>query len=454
MKKFLTKTDLPMRMLALVLALLLWGAAMTSRDPLRNRSFRTTPGSIELEGEDVLLQQHNLSVIDGQDATVAFSVEGKASDITALQKQIGNVRIVVDVSDVETAGAHDVRYVIRLPDSAKVSLMESHRTGTVRLTIDEITGKDVPVTLPDDFGTPASGYLYGTPEISAESVRIDGPATILETISAAQLELRADNLSHQQSIQCAYTLLDSNGNKIESPHLTFGTDTVTVTIPVYKLASVPLTVALRPSADITEDMVKVQIEPETVQIYGRESVVDRVEEISLGEIDLSRVQTGARLNMAIKLPGGVRLLEGISSTAAVTLQIDGVSSKTVKISDVTLVDTSTAEPRLNAELVADAIDLTLSGKNSALTALNLADITITVTFDSSIYGAGTHWIPVEVQLPADSGITVIGRETLQTAVILTLPEVETPVEPGDNTDTPPQEPADNPANSPVEGEQE
>ena len=88
MKNFFKKTDLPMRTLAVALAILLWGVAMTDKDPIRNHNFKTVPGSIELVGEDVLMEKHNLSVIDGQEASITFSAEGKASDISSLQKRV------------------------------------------------------------------------------------------------------------------------------------------------------------------------------------------------------------------------------------------------------------------------------------------------------------------------------------------------------------------------------
>lgn len=432
MKNFFKKTDLPMRTLAVALAILLWGVAMTDKDPIRNHNFKTVPGSIELVGEDVLMEKHNLSVIDGQEASITFSAEGKASDISSLQKRVEQVRVIVDVSDIDTAGEHELRYTIRLPDSAQVSINDTYRTGRVRLTIDEVTYKDVPVSLPSEFGTAADGYLYGTPEVGAQAVRVDGPASILKTVSTARLALKADGLSKTQNMNCGFVLLDENGAEINSPHLSYDVDKVRVTVPVYKFASVPLEVGLRPSADITEDMAKVKIEPETVQIYGTESAVGKVKSIKLGEIDLGRVQTGARINMEIKLPSGVKLMEGQPATAAVTLQIDGVSSKMVKISDVDLIDTSPAEAKPAAELAAEAIEITLSGKNSALTALDPADIKVSITYDSSVYGIGTHMMPVQVELPENSGITVIGEDSLQAAVTISAPAETDTTDGGDN----------------------
>ena len=71
-KNFLKKTDLPMRLLAIVLAVLLWGVVMMSTNPMRSHIIKTVPGSIELEGADTLLENYNLSVVDGQDSVISF----------------------------------------------------------------------------------------------------------------------------------------------------------------------------------------------------------------------------------------------------------------------------------------------------------------------------------------------------------------------------------------------
>ena len=335
---------------------------------------------------------------------------------------MNQIRVIVDVSDIDTAGEHELHYSIKLPDTSGISISDNYRSKTISLVIDQIISRDISVSLPESVGTPASGYIYETPKLGAQTVTVTGPASILNTVSTAQLNLKADGLNSSQSIRCDYTLLDENGETVDSPHLTRETETVNVTIPVYKYTTVPLEVDLRPSADITEDMVKIKIEPATIEVYGASTVVDKVTALSLGEIDLSRVQTGACISMGIRLPSGVKLMNGQPGTAAVTLQIDGVSSKTVKISDVQLIDTSTAQPKRKTRLADEAIELTLSGKNSALTALDPADIKVTATFDSSLYDTGTYSLPVKVELPPDSGITVIGENTLQARISIAEPD--------------------------------
>lgn len=422
MKNFLKKTDLPMRLLAIVLAVLLWGIVMMSTNPMRNYIIKTVPGSIELEGENTLLENYNLSVIDGQDSIISFSAEGTSSAISALLKNVSQIRVIVDVSDINTAGEHKLHYSIKLPDTSGISISENYRSKTIDLVIDQIISRDISVSLPENVGTPASGYIYETPKLDAQTVTVTGPAGVLNTVVTAQLNLKADGLNSSQSINCDYTLLNENGETVDSPYLTRETETVSVTMPVYKYTTVPLEVELRPSPDITEDMVKIKIEPTTIEVYGASALVDKITSISLGEIDLSRVQTGARISMGIRLPPGVKLMNGQPGTAAVTLQIDGVSSKTVKISDVQLIDTSAAQPKRRTKLVDEAIELTLSGKNSALTALDPTSIKVTVTFDSSLYNIGTYNIPVKVELPPDSGITVIGENTLQAKISIAEPD--------------------------------
>lgn len=399
---------------------------MMSTTPMRTHVIKTVPGSIDLEGADSLMQDYNLSVIEGLDSTVSFTVEGGSSAISALLKSTARIRVGIDVSDIDAPGEYFMRYTIQLPASSGVTVNNSYRAKTIRLVVDEITSKDVPVSLPETIGTPPSSYLYGVPSVGLKTVQVTGPISILETISTARLLPDADGLTHSQTLACPYELLDESGQAVASPHLSYDPEYVGVSIPVYKYAEVPLEVALRPGTDITADMVKVKIDPATIKIFGSQTAVDAVKSISLGTIDLNGVHDGVQQAMNIPLPTGLQLMEGQPAAATVTLQIDGVSTKTVTTGNVQLTDTSTLQPRFHSALNGETIELTLSGKRSAVTAFDLSKIHVSVIFDSAAYGTGVHLIPAKVTFPRDSGVTIVNEETLKASIAITDATAEQP----------------------------
>ena len=66
-------------------------------------------------------------------------------------------------------------------------------------------------------------------------------------------------------------------------------ETVLVTLPVEKMKEVELTVDLIPGGGATADNVTVDIEPRTLMVAGSAEILDQLDRISLGEIDLSKV---------------------------------------------------------------------------------------------------------------------------------------------------------------------
>ncbi len=131
------------------------------------------------------------------------------------------------------------------------------------------------------------------------------------------------------------TLYDQDGAAFTSNYITSQTEKIKVSVPIYRVNNIPLTVTLKDGGSLTQNQVQCVIDPENVEVIAsNQAVLSDIKEINLGEIDLGSVHTGTPISMSIKdkLPSGVSLVSGQPETANVTISVDGVATRKVQVS--------------------------------------------------------------------------------------------------------------------------
>ncbi len=109
-------------------------------------------------------------------------------------------------------------------------------------------------------------------------------------------------------------------------YTTLETDSVDVTLQVYKLATLPVEVSfINAPADFDPSVLVYSLSKKTLNVAGPESQIDRLSALSVGTIDLSTFALDKVYEMPIELPSGIRLLDNISS---ITVSFDSSSLET------------------------------------------------------------------------------------------------------------------------------
>ncbi len=185
--------------------------------------------------------------------------------------------------------------------------------GKVHVRVDRVESKDVPVEV-NVTGTPDDGYRAGKPTTATKKVTVSGPATDLAQVSkaVAAVDVTGRN-SSLADYECKVTLYDQDGAEFTSNYITSQTEKIKVSVPIYRVNNIPLTVTLKDGGSLTQNQVQCVINPENVEVIASDqAVLSDIKEINLGEIDLGSVHTGTPISMSIKdkLPSGVSLVSG------------------------------------------------------------------------------------------------------------------------------------------------
>lgn len=370
---------------------------MSIENPTRTLEYKNI--SVQLTGVDDLDNSYNLKLISGADATVDVKVSGSSSRLATLTAS--QIKVKADLSDTITApGTYEIPYHVILPESGMTCVGRTPETITV--IVDRMESKTVPVIVQYSNDAP-SGYVFEEASLSTDSVEITGPETELDKISSAVVHINTKDLTQTLTDNYSYQLVDDNGDAVDSNNISRSVASITVTIPVKQVKTVPLSVTFSPE-DASND-VTATISPKEVEIIGDPATVEGVDSIPLGAINVNTAENGDTYEFDISVPTGVSLNAGQPTSATVTISINDAATKSFTITDISLND---IKPDDTAEVVLEtqSLEVVLSGSQRLLDSIDVEDISAVAEIASQDLSDGQHTIGATISSP--DGSTVIG----------------------------------------------
>lgn len=433
-KAFFTKHDLTHKLIAILMAIALWFIVVANNDDLmRTNTIANIP--ITYTNEDVLEDDYGLRLIEGQDQTVTVKVTGPYASLYSLTTN--DIQVRVNLANFQKPGTYTINTSKQstnctlLVNSSSVEA-EISTPSSFQIVLDEVITKEVPVTIQVD-GTPSTGYMYDDPEGEQDSVSVTGPKTVVNQIRKATAVVPAEDstgLTKTTSVLASFTFLDAKNQPVDQTHLTSEPNDYSVTIPVYAVAKLPLTINLISSDTVDKNSVKATIDPQEIAVYGAEEVISKLTAISLGDLQLSTVSLDEDdpITIPIELPAGVTRVQGEATSAKVTIQAVGMSTREMPVTRITL-QNSGSDPNLTATLRTTSVNIRIQAETAALANLTADAFHVIAVFNADELGPGIHEVPIEVQCEqlesSNSSFTLLNPEEKVTIEIKQTGETAT-----------------------------
>ncbi len=442
-KAFFTKHDLAHKLIAILMAIALWFIVVANNDDLmRTNTIANIP--ITYTNEDVSEDDYGLRLIEGQDQTVTVKVTGPYASLYSLTTS--DIQVRANLANFQKPGTYTINTSKQstnctlLVNSSSVEA-EISTPSSFQIVLDEVITKEVPVTIQVD-GTPSTGYMYDDPEGEQDSVSVTGPKTVVNQIRKATAVVPAEDstgLTKTTSVLASFTFLDEKNQPVDQTHLTSEPNDYSVTIPVYAVAKLPLTINLISSDTVDKNSVKATIDPQEIAVYGAEEVISKLTAISLGDLQLSTVSLDEDdpITIPIELPAGVTRVQGEATSAKVTIQAVGMSTREMPVTRITL-QNSGSDPNLTATLRTTSVNIRIQAETAALANLTADAFHVIAVFNADELGPGIHEVPIEVQceqlessnssftlLNPDEKVTIEIKQTGETATTTPTEENET-----------------------------
>ena len=326
---------------------------------------------VVFSGEEALQSQRGLVITDVSDQTVDVTISGTRLNISGLSAS--DVKAVIDVSGYSRATSVSTSYTLVYPDRVDYSEISivSASTRNISFQLTQMDTEDVLVEVAFT-GSVAEGYLLGDVEYDPGTIQVSGPRSVLDTIDHAYAEISLTDLSETRTVDSGFVLYDAEGNEIDQSGLEFNVSTISVTIPVSVIKTVPIVPTFTEGAGATSANTRYTLDVEEITIAGEASVVDAINRIEVGPIDLASFELTSEFELRVVLPNDVENISGIE-TVKVTVEITGLE---VRDYTITNIDYTGLPENYAAELVTHSLTVTLRGSPESLDRISSNNTTI------------------------------------------------------------------------------
>jgi YbbR domain-containing protein len=411
-------------LLAFVLALIVWVAAVLAEDPSRTEVY-PNPLPIEYRG-----LKDNLIIVGDPPSSASITI--RAPESVWAQFTDETIQAWIDLSDLD-AGSHSlpVQKEIRI-QPARISAFSPER---IDLTLERASSVTKPVSV-ITLGEPAIGYR--TSELTADPSRvtITGPESAVSQVAQVRAEVDVSGRIETLDQDVSLLAFDESGNSVEQ--VTIEPAQVQVVAAVEQLERYRL-VSVLPAIEGQEALeaegyliTSVSVTPTQIIVFSTnpEALEQLPGFIRTAPLDISTATGTIERRLSLELPEAVSLVG--DQSVLVTVEVLPIESSLTLTREVQV---QGLDPGLQADLSPAAVEILITGPQPTLTSLTETDVRAIV--DLLDIGIGTFSVPVEVILaPTDVELRAVQPELIEVTVSFAIPASPTPT----TTATPPSTP--------------
>ena len=356
---------------------------------------------IQYTGEDVL-EKNDLVVTNKNVDKLNLKLSGKQLTVAKLNKE--DITVTVDMSKIRTAGTHFVEYTIDYGEGTKASDVKlvSASVNYATVTVKKMVKREIPVRGMFD-GKIAEGYMGGSIEFTPGTIEISGPEDEISGISYAWVTLGGEDITQTLSAAQPFVLMDGSNNEVSSENIKTSADEITVVQEVLMLKEVPLMVNLINGAGADETNTVVEITPASLTLSGDPAIIESLNKIVLGTVDLTAFQTTFSETKTIVLPDNVANKTGIG-TAEVNVRIVGLDVTKLSVSNIEVINQPVG---FDIELITQTVDITLRGPSEEISAVEADNVRIVADL-SSVKATGVFDVDANIYIDGYQHIGEIG----------------------------------------------
>lgn len=377
---------LPSLITAFVLALAVWISAVSSSDPLVERTY-PNPLPIEIIGQDP-----GLVITSTIPSSVTVVLGAPQSIWNQLTTDTGSVRAFLDLSGLE-AGSHTVPVKVQISARPVRKIAQSPQTITV--TLERLASKEFPIRVVTR-GSPAVGYTADTPTLSQTSVTVSGPESQVNRVAEVQAILDISQATETISRTINLVAVDVNDNPING--LSLLPDRVTVRQNIsqrFGYRNVVVKVVVLGQVASGYRLTNISVFPPAVTVFSADPqiVSDLPGFIETEPLNINGLKDDLDISLSLNLPAGVSVV-GDQTEVLVRVGIAAIESS-LTLPNIP-VEITGLQPGLSAVISPETITVIISGPVALLDRLRATDVRAVV--DLTTLTEGTYQIEPEVEI--------------------------------------------------------
>lgn len=409
----LFKNNNSLRIISVVVAVLFWTIVSLYIDPTTTK--RIDDIIVDIDSESPILQRLNLAPVDFKIETVSVSVSGNMGDLRALSADDFTGKILLN--GVTGPGEYELDIeVVKNNESASYDIND-RKIGKIKVEFDHTKTETFALSAEIGNINIVDGYIKGETLFSPKEVTVTGPKKYIDKIKNATVSL--NNIPEKNKVldetfasTGSIKLFDVDGKQIDTQHILFDKKDATVTIPILKTKTFPLSLEFTnlPVGFPVEDLNLV-ISPKNVTLAGSKNVIDSLsDQINFTYFDFRDLTPETVFSYNFIPPSGCEVVNDNLDVVKFELSMPNFTTKSFNIpqSQISLLNVPND---FDISIVTESIkNITIVGDKNILETLTSKDIIAEVDlFDRSIT-PGTMKITAHISVPNKGTVWASGKD--------------------------------------------
>ncbi|MBR3397928.1 MAG: hypothetical protein IKG70_08835 [Lachnospiraceae bacterium] len=400
--------NFPLKLVSVVLAVVLWYAAIYYSDPKETRSYSVR---IDVINESYIASGKQVFYIDDIYKTVTVYINDNASILSRINA--GNITVTADLTQIVDFNRDPVMVPLSVQctgvDQTNISLSRE----TIPIRIENVDSKELPITISTGDTVPNKNYEVGTltPEVS--SIVVNGPESIISQIDSVVAHVNVSNMTTDGERKATLSFIDKDQNIISEDLIN---DSITIegdysNLSVYvelwkKRSGITFNINYTGTPATDFRVYQTTTSPDEITVVGNSDALTSLEAagnaitIPSDRINVEGASDDVTVDVVISdlLPDNMRISASMNDYITVTVSIMPVDSKKISY-DVDRIDIINLQEKLSISYSKTTVEIKVKTTGTKkLTDLTADDLTVQLDA-SSLTTAGEFELPAAVTLP-------------------------------------------------------
>ncbi len=426
--------NLGYKLLSVLIAVVIWYVVVDFNDPVETATYSI---KITVANESYISSGKQSYRIDDQYKSVTVYIKGNRSTLKKISSD--DITVTADLTQIVDLERDPVMVPLTATCTGINATNITLSRTTIPITIENIASKEFAVSVDVGDTTPGTNYEVGVTTPDPEQIVISGPESVVNEIESVVAQIDVTGMTQDGTRQADLILYDTNMNAISEDtiedDLTIdsGVSNVTVYVDLWKKQSgVELDIEYSGTPASGYNVTATTTTPETITVVGTEAALETLAEDNnvltidaSDEISVANAtdNVSASVNLADKLPSGLRLANTMADTVTVNITVLSDETKEIDL-DVDDIKISNLGDDLAVSYDQTTLTVRITGLGTTIDSVTASDITATI--DLKNMTEGDYSVPVTVTLPTgvtlDQSVTITVH--LKSTVVETTEETE------------------------------
>ncbi|MDR2546054.1 MAG: hypothetical protein LBC96_00910 [Lachnospiraceae bacterium] len=316
---------------SLVFAAVMWTVVTNLNDPLDTRTYDNVPVRI-LNGHIIEDSNRVFAVLENTDVIDRVTVRAPRSVISMITH--ANIVAQADINFISSLDTVAITLGVNNFTAAEISDIDGSST-ILKLSIEDKRERRFPIRAMTE-GTITEGYLQGDISIDPNSININGPESIINSISYAAARVDITGFVSDISTTAPVYLYDVEGNRVVSDRINQDISNTSFRVPILETKTIPISYSVsgNPPQGFRRNGIQ-SISHSEILIAGSSNAIRNINEIIISpervDISDSTELFVAEIDINAYLPHGVRLVDMSDHIVMITVGVEAEVSRNISL---------------------------------------------------------------------------------------------------------------------------